>query len=218
MAIIQSSIVYEGGGTFNRLTNNGQPYYWAAYGRKFYQVPKLCEDGTNTDALFDLLGADTLEELQAEFAAMGIVQVQGADMPTPLPKYLQVRHQGYFSFREQDLGVQIPTEMYLLRQKFNVVGNPTMGELFQSIDPDVLTYIKKYNGVNYVIVPMAFSAKRVIVGTGETAYPSSEVEELNQLASAQAQFESGGVYKTFPSPGSTIFTYDEFLAFNWDVI
>jgi hypothetical protein len=134
--------------------------------------------------------------------------------PTWINKY--GRSTNYFSFRQQDLGVQIPEQMYLLRQKLNVVGNPTMGELFEAIDPQVLTYIKQYNGTNYVIVPITFSAKRVVVGEGENAYASSEVEELNYLASMQAQLESNGVYKTFPPPGSTIFTYDELLAFNWD--
>jgi hypothetical protein len=203
MAIILPITVTEGNISFNRIYNNGNPYWVYIHSNKGIMYQNLENEPSTgySDGWADMIGFDNY----AEYAAHKFLA-------------LNSRSTNYFSFREQDLAVQIPEQMYLLRQKLNVVGNPTMGDLFESIDPQVLTYIKKYNSTNYVIVPISFSAKRVVVGTGEAAYPSSEIEELNQLASAQAQFESGGVYKTFPAPGSTIFTYDELLAFNWDIV
>jgi hypothetical protein len=200
MAIIQPTRENIDEVTFNRVYNGGNPYFVIIFIDGIIYQSSEDDVLTNpTDGKPDMLGFTTYAEML---------------------KYLWLgkygRSTNYFSFRQQDLGVQIPEQMYLLRQKLNVVGNPTMGELFEAIDPQVLTYIKQYNGTNYVIVPISFSAKRVVVGEGENAYASSEVEELNYLASMQAQLESGGVYKTFPPPGSTIFTYDELLAFNWD--
>jgi hypothetical protein len=125
----------------------------------------------------------------------------------------------YLSFRKQDVGATLPAQAVLLREKFKVydeqnvlIENPTMQQIFESIDPNVMSYIKVFGGAEYVIVPVELSAVRVVLGD----VVSSEIEELNTLATLQAQFESNGQLKTFPKPGSTIFTYDELLAFNWD--
>jgi hypothetical protein len=127
----------------------------------------------------------------------------------------------YLSFRKQDVGATLPAQAVLLREKFKVydaqnalIESPTMQQIFESIDPNVMSYIKVFEGVEYVIVPVELSALRTVLGD----VVLSEIEELNGLATMQAQYESNGQLKTFPRPGSTIFSYDELLAFNWDVV
>jgi hypothetical protein len=124
----------------------------------------------------------------------------------------------YLSFRKQDLVTPFPNELPLLRAKYSIVGNPTMQEVFDLVEPNVMEYIKLYNTTEYVILPLALSAKRVVLQDSNNAdYVTSEIDELNVLASQTAQSQSGGVYITFPPPGSTVFTtYQELVDFNWD--
>jgi hypothetical protein len=202
------------------MTIRENSYFLAHNGVDVFHYGYCSEDTALDSGQPKLEQFRTFEEFNARYFELSGNTLTENEIESLTPTFLNKygRSTNYFSFREQDLGVQIPAQMYLIRYKLGIApsDNPTMGEVFQSVDPNVLTYIKKYNGTNYVIVPISFSAKRVVVGEGESAYASSEIEELNQLATMQAQLESNGVYKTFPPPGSTIFTYDELLAFNWD--
>jgi hypothetical protein len=199
MAIIKPTREIQDGVSFNRVYNGGQPYFVIIFVDGIIYQSSEDDVLTNpTDGKPDMLGFTTYAEMQTNLW---------------LGKY--GRSTNYFSFREQDLSVQIPAQMYLLRYKLGIEQNenPTMGEVFQSVDPDCLTYIKKWKGINYVIVPLSFSSVRVIVGEGAEARSSSEVEELNFLATIQGQMSG---YTTITKPGSTIWTYDELLNFEWD--
>jgi hypothetical protein len=144
----------------------------------------------------------TIEELQSRYLQLTGISLNPIEIENLTPTFLAKygRKTSYLSFRKQDVYTPLPLEAVLLREKFKVyvngelVANPTIKQMFESVDPLVMTYIKLYNTTEY------------------------EIEELNQLATMQAQLESNGVYKTFPPPGSTVFTYDELLAFNWDIV
>lgn len=131
------------------------------------------------------------------------------------------RSTNYLIFKKADVYTPLPAQSVLLRRRFKVydsedveIAHPTIKMIFESIDPDVMTYVKVFENdenqlIEYLVVPVTLSAIR------DPELRKSEVEELNELARMQAMYDSGGTSEDYDFPGSTIMTFDELNAVNW---